>query len=75
MSAALRSGILFAVSNLQLPPLEIWKIVIRQANNEDLTKLREHAFLCFSESEDANPEWELRFTLAEDELLQRGIKL
>ena len=68
-----RSGILFAVSNLELPPLEFWEEVIRQANNEDLTKLREHAFLSFSE--DANPEWELRFTLAQDEMLQRGIKL
>jgi hypothetical protein len=70
----LGSGIFFAVSNLEYPPLEIWKEVIRQASDEDLIKLREHAFLVFSESENANPEWELRFTLAEDEMLRRGIK-
>ena len=63
------------MSDLEHPPLEIWKEVIRQASDEDLTKLREHAFLRFSASENANPEWELRFTLAEDEMLRRGIKL
>ena len=73
-SAVLCIGILSAVSDLECPPpLEFWKEVIRQASNEDLTKLREHAFLCFSESENVNPEWELRFTLAEEERLRRSM--
>jgi hypothetical protein len=58
-----------------LPPIEKWTQLCREASNKELFRLRLLALDCLGADGPENQRWSLYFAIAQEILRERGIKV